>query len=403
MFETTLNESHHRLDRLQLAAIALLMAVGAAFVYSATMSGESARSLAWFDQTWVRQLIWYGVGIGVAVGICLVDYHTLARWSYIGYWGTILLLLVLLVPKVGVTRFGATRWIDFGPFLCQPSEFAKVSFILAMANFLSRPVEELRDILTFWKGIGLMALPFLLIMKEPDLGSAIVLIPTGLVMMFIAGTPRRYLVKLMAAGVVLATLFLVDVLCAPPGWWTVKLESYQRHRLLVFFGRDFAPANATATERAEARRLQDTRSHQVRQALISVGSGGLWGKGWCEGNQTALGFLPSAAAHNDFVFSVIAEEKGFVGSLGVLTLYAVLLFTGLRTAGQARDRLGKLVAGGVVTLLFSHVFINIGMNIRLMPVTGIPLPLLSYGGSSVLGSLIALGMLQNIHIYRRGY
>jgi rod shape determining protein RodA len=249
----------------------------------------------------------------------------------------------------------------------------------------------------------MIVLPFLLIMKEPDLGSAIVLVPTGFVMMFLAGTPKRYLVRLIAAGFVLGTLFLVDVLFAPPGWWTIKLHEYQRHRLLVFFGRDFAPADATPRQRAEAQRTQDTRSYQVRQALICVGSGGLWGKGWCEGNQTALGFLPSAAAHNDFVFSVIAEEKGFVGSMGVLTLYAVLLFSGLRTAGQARDRLGKLVAGGVVTLLFSHVFINIGMNIRLMPVTGIPLPLLSYGGSSVLSSLIALGMLQNIHIYRRGY
>ena len=141
----------------------------------------------------------------------------------------------------------------------------------------------------------------------------------------------------------------------------------------------------------------------MTQALISVGSGGLWGKGWGQGSQTALGFLPAGAAHNDFIFSVIAEEEGFVGSVVVLTLYAVVLFTGLRIAGQARDRLGKLMAVGVVTLLFSHVFINIGMNIRIVPVTGIPLPLLSYGGSSVLCSLIALGLMQNVYIHRRGY
>ncbi len=145
------------------------------------------------------------------------------------------------------------------------------------------------------------------------------------------------------------------------------------------------------------------KSYQVRQALISVGSGGLWGRGWRHGNQTALGFLPPGAAHNDFIFSVIAEEEGFVGSLVVLTLYGAILFTGIRIAGQARDRLGKLVAVGVVTLLFSHVFINIGMNIRMVPVTGIPLPLLSYGGSSVVGSLIALGLLQNVHLYRKAY
>src|SRR5581483_8917174 len=139
------------------------------------------------------------------------------------------------------------------------------------------------------------------------------------------------------------------------------------------------------------------------QSLISVGSGGLTGKGWTEGTQNALGYLPRAVAHNDFIFSVIAEEKGFLGSLFVLALYSVILFTGIRVAAQARDRLGRLLAVGVVTMLFSHVFINIGMNIRLMPVTGVPLPLLSYGGSSVLGSLIAIGMLQNVHIYRKAY
>jgi rod shape determining protein RodA len=134
-----------------------------------------------------------------------------------------------------------------------------------------------------------------------------------------------------------------------------------------------------------------------------VGTGGFWGKGWHQGNQTALGFLPPGAAHNDFIFSVIAEEKGFVGSIFVLTLYGIVLFCGIRIAGQARDRLGKLMAVGVVALWFSHVFINIGMNIRIVPVTGIPLPLLSYGGSSVIGSLIAIGMLQNVYIYRKGY
>src|SRR3569832_596516 len=137
--------------------------------------------------------------------------------------------------------------------------------------------------------------------------------------------------------------------------------------------------------------------------MISVGSGGLFGKGWQNGTQNKLGYLPRAVAHNDFIFSVIAEEKGFVGSVFVLTLYAVILFAGIGIAGEARDRLGKLLAVGVVTLLFSHVFINIGMNIRIMPVTGVPLPLLSFGGSSVLGSLIAMGLLQNVYIYRKAY
>jgi rod shape determining protein RodA len=184
----------------------------------------------------------------------------------------------------------------------------------------------------------------------------------------------------------------------------LKVEDYQRRRLLVFFGKDDAPpAGASKAELDRLRKQRFDDAFNVRQALISVGSGGLTGKGWRRGTQNALGYLPRAVAHNDFIFSVIAEEKGFVGSVSVLTLYAVVLFTGIRIAGQARDRLGKLMAVGVVALLFSHVFINIGMNIRLMPVTGVPLPLLSYGGSSVLSSLIAAGLLQNIYIHRKTY
>ena len=403
MVNPSINEREPKPDRLQLAALAALMFIGTMFVYSATMVNASSAVLPWYDQSWVRQIIWYVLGLGAAAAICLTDYHTLARWSFVAYWATILCLVAVLIPHIGTTHgWGARRWIDLGPFQFQPSEFAKLAFILAAAHFLSRPPDELRQGGIFWKGIGLMLLPFALILKEPDLGSALVLLPTGLVMMFVAGTPKRYLLKLVAGVGIVGALLLGDILFAPPGL-QIKMLDYQRQRLLVYFGADFAAKDATPAEKAEARRLQFEKSYQIRQALISVGSGGLAGKGWRQGSQTALGFLPPGAAHNDFIFSVIAEEEGFVGSIVVLTLYAVVLFTGLRIAGQARDRLGKLVAVGVVTLLFSHVFINIGMNIRIVPVTGIPLPLLSYGGSSVLCSLIALGLMQNVHIHRRGY
>jgi rod shape determining protein RodA len=228
-------------------------------------------------------------------------------------------------------------------------------------------------------------------------------VPTGLAMMLVAGTPRKFLVRLFCGVGLLGAMLLADVLFAPPGWWQIKMQEYQKQRLLVYFGRSFVPVNASKEEKIYWSEIERNSSHQSKQALISVGSGGFWGQGWHEGKQTALKFLPPGAAHNDFIFSVIAEEKGFVGSIVVLTLYSVVLFTGIRIAGQARDRLGKLLAVGVVTLLFSHVFINIGMNIRIVPVTGIPLPLLSYGGSSVLGSLIALGMLQNVYMYRKVY
>ncbi len=401
MVNPSINEHHRKIDRLQLIALAGLMFLGAAFVFSATTANQSS-ALPWYDQTWIRQIVWYALGIGTGAALCLVDYHTLARWSFVAYWAMIVCLVVVLIPHIGSLRYGARRWIDLGFFQFQPSEFAKIAFILAAANFLSRPPDELKLPENFWKGIGLMMLPFVLILKEPDLGSALVLLPTGLVMMFAAGTPRRYLLKLIGIVSLLAALFLADVMFAPPQF-QIKMQDYQRQRLLVYFGANFADANATPKQKADAHRLQFEKSYQVRQALISVGSGGLTGKGWRQGSQTALGFLPPGAAHNDFIFSVIAEEEGFVGSILVLTLYAVVLFTGLRIAGQARDRLGKLVAVGVVTLIFSHVFINIGMNIRIVPVTGIPLPLLSYGGSSVLCSLIALGLMQNVYIHRRGY
>jgi rod shape determining protein RodA len=402
MFEASLNDHEPRLDRLQLVALGGLMLLGGAFVYSATMVSESAGTTIWYNQSWFRQVVWYVLGTGAGIGLCFLDYRMLARWSFVVYWLTILLLVAVLVPGIGSMRFGARRWIDLGFFQFQPSEFAKLAFILAQAHFLSRPVEELRLPLNFGKALGLMLLPFVLIMKEPDLGSALVLLPAGGLMLYVAGTPKKYLVRLLGAVGLLGALFLADVLFMPPKW-QIHLEDYQRRRLLVYFGVEYAPPDAPRAEKERLRKQQFDDSHNVRQALISVGSGGLTGKGWRQGTQNALGYLPRAVAHNDFIFSVIAEEKGFVGSVTVLALYGMVLFSGIRVAAQARDRLGRLMAVGVVALLFSHVFINIGMNIRIMPVTGVPLPLLSYGGSSVLGSLIAMGILQNVYIHRKAY
>lgn len=402
MFSVPLKEKQHRVDWWLFGALAGLMVIGVTFIYSATIANESTTHLPWFRQTYFKQIIWYGLGLGAAATLCLVDYRILSRWAMVGYWLTILLLVAVLIPHVGTMRYGARRWIEFGGFQFQPSEFAKLAFIFASAHYLSRPPDELRLRRIFFRALALVALPFLLIMREPDLGSALVFLPISLVMMYVAGTPPRYLLQVVGLGGILIGLLLVDILFAPENW-RIKLEPYQRHRLLVFFGRDFASPDATPAERQRARALQRDKSYNVEQALISVGSGGLTGKGWRQGTQNVLGYLPRAVAHNDFIFSVIAEEKGFVGSVIVITLYSGVLFIGIRIASQARDRLGKLLAVGIVTLFFSHVFINIGMNIRIMPVTGVPLPLLSYGGSSVVCSLIAMGLLQNIYLYRRAY
>ncbi len=392
--KSKINGSEGLVDWVLVISILALMVVGVFFIYSASTATDLNSRL------FLKQIIFYALGAGVAVVFCMVDYATISRWAIVFYWVTVGLLIAVFL--VGTKRFGATRWIDLGFIQFQPSEFAKLAFIAMQANYLSRPAEELRLPRVFLKSLGLTLLPFVLILKEPDLGSALLFIPMGLVMMFVAGTPLKFLLRFLGGAGLLITLLLVDILFAPPSW-QIKLEDYQRHRLLVYFGKDFTPRDSTPAERQRARDLQRQKSYNVDQALISVGSGGLTGKGWQQGTQNSLGYLPRAVAHNDFIFSVIAEEKGFLGSVTVLTLYGLILFSGIKIAGQARDRLGKLLAVGVVTLLFSHVFINIGMNIRLMPVTGIPLPLLSYGGSSVLCSLIAIGILQNVHIYRRSY
>lgn len=394
MFANPLKEHHARIEWTMLAALFCLMAIGAAFVFSAAAASDPGSRL------YLKQMFFYSAGLGAAAVICLVPYHTISRFATVFYWFTIFLLLCVFI--FGASRFGAKRWIDLGFFQLQPSEFAKIGFILMMANYLSRPVEELRLPGNFFKALVLTTIPFVMILKEPDLGSALVFFPIGLVMMFVAGVPMRFLRRFVGGVSLLVVLLLVDILFAPPSW-QIKLEEYQRQRLLVYFGKDFAPRNGTPEEIERARKLQRDKSYNVEQALIAVGSGGLTGKGWRQGTQNRLGYLPRAVAHNDFVFSVIAEEKGFVGTVTVILLYTLVLFTGIKIAGQARDRLGKLLAVGVVAMLFSHIFINIGMNIRLMPVTGIPLPLLSYGGSSVICSLIAIGLLQNVYIYRRSY
>jgi rod shape determining protein RodA len=398
---TTMNRRDSGIDWTLWLAVLGLMVVGAAFISSTTGPAELARGARWYDWTATRQVIAYLLGLGLVFVLNLVDYGRLARWSLVAYW--IAMALLVGVYIFGTSRHGARRWLDLGPIQFQPSELAKLTFLFAMANFLSRPAGELRSPALFAKGLAMAVLPFALILKQPDLGSALVFMPTTLVMMLVAGVPQRFLVKLVGGTLLLVTLILVDILIAPPGWRMIQLQDYQRHRLLVYFDADFAPRDATPEQRLRASQIKRQMSWNVEQAMISVGSGGITGKGWREGTQHRLGYLPRLGAHNDFIFSVIAEEKGFLGSVLVLALYATILFSGIKIAGEARDRLGLLLASGVVTLLFTHVFVNIGMNIKLMPVTGIPLPLLSAGGTSVICSLVALGILQNVHLYRRRY
>jgi len=381
-----------------------LMIVGAAFIYSATANTDAANHLPWWRYRVFTQAAAYGIGLAAAFAMSLIDYGRIARWSLVAYWGAVLLLVLVLIPGIGSDNgWGATRWINLGPVQFQPAEFAKLAFLFSLANYLSRPTGELGSPFVVGRGLAMALLPFTLIAAQPDLGSASVFLPIAFVQLLVAGAPRRFLVRFCTGIGLVAALLLADALLVPEGWHFVPLKNYQRARIQVYFGVNPLPKDATPAQRAAARNELKRKSYNIEQALISVGSGGLTGKGWREGRQSALGYLPRTVAHNDFIFSVIAEEKGFLGSVTVLGLYAVLLFTGIRVAGEARDRLGRLLAIGVVTLLFTHVFVNIGMNIHLLPVKGIPLPLLSAGGTSVISSLVAIGILQNIHLYRRHY
>jgi len=394
-----------RLDRILLFALAGLMTFGVLFVYSASYNNELFSANSAIRQPFVKMAIFYTIGIGIAFIICLKDYNQLSRWAYVFYWLNILMLILVLIPGVGTDRNGARRWFDLGPADFQPSEMAKVAFVLAMAQFLSRPRIELRDSKVLFRGICIALLPFGLILLEPDLGSSLMILPAGLVMMYVAGAPTGFMQKLVGRSILIIGFALAYVFFLPNDWKPVRLPDHQKRRLMVYFGADYAKhyagSSATNAEIRRARALQRQDSYNVVQAMISVGSGGLTGKGWRKGIQNTYGYLPRGVANNDFIFSVIAEESGFIGSTVVVLLYGTVIVTGLRTASHCRDRLGRIIATGVVTMLFCHVFVNIGMNIRMVPVTGLPLPLLSYGGSSVVCSLMAIGLLQNIRLYQK--
>ena len=394
-----------RLDKTLLLALAGLMTFGVLFIYSASYNNELFLSLSTIRQPFIKQPIFYAIGIGLAFIICLKDYNQLARWAYVFYWLNILMLILVLIPGIGTMRNGARRWFDLGPADFQPSEMAKVTFILAMAQFLSRPRGELNDPKVLFRGICIALLPFGLILLEPDLGSSLMILPAGLAMMYIAGVPAGFVRKLILGFILIVGLALTYVFFVPANWKPIELPDHQKRRLMVYFNVDYAKQyagpNPTKAEIRQARAMQRKDSYNVKQAMISVGSGGLTGKGWKKGIQNTYGYLPQGVANNDFIFSVIAEESGFAGSTMVIILYGAILVTGLRTANKCRDRLGRIIAIGVITMLFCHVFVNIGMNIRMVPVTGLPLPLLSAGGSSVICSLMALGLLINVRLYQK--
>ena len=324
-----------------------------------------------------RQAVYFGVGLLMAAVLTRVDYSRLREAKYVVYGA--LIASILAVSALGSVARGSRRAIDFGFFSFQASEVGKVLLVVALSAFLVDRSRRLQARDTTARIMVLALVPAALVVVQPDLGSGLVYIVIGLAVIFVAGTSWRHFAGLFALGAIALTLTLV---VAPKVGVTV-LHGYQKDRLTAFLKPSDNPAK---------------QGYQQNQSRIAIGSGEKTGRG-SGATQTKLNFLPEH--HTDFVFAVVGERWGFVGAALILSLYAMLIWRGLRILTMAKNLFGALIAGGIVAMLLFQVFINVGMNVGIMPITGIPLPLVSYGGSSVLTTFLAVGLLQSIYAQGR--
>lgn len=345
----------HRLDRVQPMVAATLAVLGVMTVFSA-------------GADWPRQVVWVLLGAGAYVAATVYDYRRLRAIAPALY--AVMLAMLLAVHLVGHSALGARRWLSLAGFPLEPSELSKLLLVVVLAAYLAR--QEKVTWRSFGGALGLVAAPAALVLVQPDLGTAIVLCATAVAVLFLAGARVPQLGSVVTAAVVAVPLL------------PHLLHGYQRRRLEIFLDPSRDPLGA---------------GYNLLQARIAVGSGGLFGRGWLHGLQGQLGFVPERAT--DFVFASYAEEFGLLGSLVLLTLFGLLLLRLLRTASLAPDRFGELLAGGVFAMLLVQVTENVGMNIGLLPIAGIPLPLISYGGSATITTFAALGLVQSVMVRRR--
>lgn len=345
-------------DYMLLIDLSLLLGLGVLLVASASSGGH-----------YQRQIVWSVVALFLAATVAAIDYRKLANQAYF-FWGVTVAVLVWLLAFGPVTA-GARSWIDFGPVGIQPSELAKVVVILALAHYFADGDPRPFGARSLFVPALLALVPFVLTAMQPDLGTASTFLPILAGIAWVAGI--RYATAARLTGTAVAMM--------PLGYFL--LEDYQRARLLTFVNPDADPLGA---------------GYQIVQSKIAVGSGGLVGRGLFSGSQSQLEFLP--AQHTDLVFAVLGEELGFLGVVAVLGLYMLLLLRVLQTARLARDRVGTYIATGVATLLVYHLVVNVGMVIGFAPITGIPLLLLSYGGSSAMATGIALGLVMSVRTRR---
>ena len=357
-----------------LVVIVLLVAYGLIVVYSAVSADE--------DYSFTRQLAGVGIGAVVMALIWAFDYRRLSDYTTLFLIVNVVLILMPHLPVIGVNTMGATSWVKIGPLpQLQPGEFAKVTVILLDASIMARYQGRLDDLQEYLKAVGLMLIPFVCIMTQPDLGTGLVYLFIAAVALVVGGADRRFLfITLLICIGLVVLVFVVDELLKGASGEYKLLKQYQRDRLLVFMNQGSSD-------------LTD-EGYNLQQAMIAIGSGGLFGQGYMQGSQHALGILPEAPT--DFIFCVLAEELGFFGVMTLLVLYIALIVIGFRIASASSDMFGVLVVMCVLGMWLFHILENIGMTCGLMPITGIPLPFMSYGTSFMIMNFALLGLLGSV-------
>ncbi len=362
-----------RMDPLLLLATLGLLASGVYLVHRATLNDVTGDP----NYFMYRQLAYAGVGLVLMFLISRFDYSRLREWKW-GVYG-VLIGTILLVYALGFSARGSRRAIEFPFFNFQASELGKLLLCVALAAFMVDRLRRLGDRETTSRILLLALVPAMLVVAQPDLGSGLVYLAIVMAVLFVAGVKWTH----FAAVAGLAAAAIILVLLIAPALGVELLKPYQQDRLTAFLNPSDDPAE---------------QGYQINQSLTAIGAGGKTGRG-DDSTQTELNFLPEH--HTDFIFSVVGEEFGFVGAALVLSLFALLIWRALRILTMSKNFYGALVAGGITAMLMFQVFVNVGMTIGIMPITGIPLPLLSYGGSSVLTTLMAIGLLQSIHAQAR--
>jgi len=361
------NRLIRKLDFTLIAAVVGIVAISLIIIGSATHINTPSDERYWFVQ---RQGIFAIVDCILVFFMLHFDYKILQRYGNALYIFNIVMLVAVMV--LGQSALGAQRWIQIGPITLQPSEFSKIIMIISLATILDKRMGKLNTFKDLLPVAAYVGLPFLLVMKQPDLGTALVFMAIFFGMIFAAGVNLRLLMIIFGAGIA----------CMPIFWHFLK--DYQKMRIMVFMDPNVDPLGS---------------GYHIIQSKIAIGSGMLFGKGLFGGTQSQLNFLPEN--HTDFIFAVIGEELGFIGATFVLILYFIMLYRGSKVANEARDNFGALLAVGITSMLTFHVLVNVGMTAGIMPVTGIPLPLMSYGVSSLTTNLVAVGILLNIYMRRQ--